>query len=170
MDAPLQLVYSIATYIRIEVEDAQRLLEMNDVVQKLRFLLELLNKEVEVLELGRKIQTEAQSEMEKTQREYYLREQLKAIQRELADGDEPGAEIEQFRRKIDESNMTEEARKEAERELDRLSKLSVASAEYGVIRTYLDWLTSMPWDKRSEDNLEIGHARKRRIAGRSLRT
>lgn len=159
VDEPLQLVYSIATYIRIEVEDAQHLLEMNDIVEKLRFLLELLNKEVEVLELGRKIQTEAQSEMEKTQREYYLREQLKAIQRELADGDEPGAEIEQFRKKIDESNMSDEARKEADRELDRLSKLSVASAEYGVIRTYLDWLTSMPWDKRSDDNLEIGHAR-----------
>lgn len=159
VDEPLQLVYSIATYIRIEVEDAQRLLEMDDIIQKLRFLLELLNKEVEVLELGRKIQTEAQSEMEKTQREYYLREQLKAIQRELSDGDEPGAEIDQFRKKIDESNMSDEARKEAERELDRLSKLSVASAEYGVIRTYLDWLTSMPWDKRSEDNLEIGHAR-----------
>ncbi|MEO1290280.1 MAG: endopeptidase La, partial [Chloroflexota bacterium] len=159
VDEPLQLIYSIATYIRIEIEDSQRLLEMDDIVAKLRFLLELLNKEVEVLELGRKIQTEAQSEMEKTQREYYLREQLKAIQRELSDGDESGAEADQFRRKIDESNMPDEARKEAERELDRLSKLSVASAEYGVIRTYLDWLTNMPWDQRTEDNLEISHAR-----------
>ncbi len=159
VDEPLQLVYSVATYIRIGVEDAQRLLEMDDVVAKLRFLLELLNKEVEVLELGRKIQTEAQSEMEKTQREYYLREQLKAIQRELSDGDEPTVDAELFRQKIDESNMPEEARKEAERELDRLKKLSVASAEYGVIRTYLDWLTSMPWDQRTADNLEIKHAR-----------
>lgn len=159
VDDPLQLVYSIATYIRIDIEDAQRLLEMDSVLAKLRFLLELLNKEVEVLELGRKIQTEAQSEMEKTQREYYLREQLKAIQRELADGDDQGAEVSQFRKKIDEANMSDEALKEAERELDRLSKLSVASAEYGVIRTYLDWLTSMPWDKRTEDNLDISHAR-----------
>lgn len=160
VDDPLQLVYSIATYVRIDLDDAQKLLEMNTVPAKLRFLLELLNKEVEVLELGRKIQTEAQSEMEKTQREYYLREQLKAIQRELADGDGETAETEQFRRKIDESTMPDEARKEAERELDRLGKLSVASAEYGVIRTYLDWLTNMPWDQRTDDNLDIAHARK----------
>ncbi len=159
VDDPLQLVYSIATYVRIELEDAQRLLELNSISEKLRLLLELLNKEVEVLELGRKIQTEAQSEMEKSQREYYLREQLKAIQRELSEGDDQFEEVEQFRRKIDEVNMTEEARKEADRELDRLSKLSVASAEYGVIRTYLDWLTSMPWDQRTEDNLAIAHAR-----------
>lgn len=159
VEDPLQLVYSIATYVRIDLEDAQKLLEIDSVMQKLRFLLELLNKEVEVLELGRKIQTEAQSEMEKTQREYYLREQMKAIQRELADGDDPSAEVEQFRQKIEEAKMSEEARKEAERELERLSKLSVASAEYGVIRTYLDWLTSMPWDKRTDDNLTIPHAR-----------
>jgi ATP-dependent Lon protease len=159
VDDPLQLVYSIATYVRIELEDAQRLLEMNSVQEKLLLLLEILNKEVEVLELGRKIQTEAQSEMEKSQREYYLREQLKAIQRELAEGDDQFEEVEQFRQKIDEANMTEEARKEADRELDRLSKLSVASAEYGVIRTYLDWLTSMPWDQRTDDNLDIAHAR-----------
>src|SRR5690606_1096313 len=116
-------------------------------------------KEIEVLELGRKIQTEAQTEMEKMQREYYLREQLKAIQRELGEGDEQTVEVEEFRRKIAESGMTEEARKEAERELDRLSKLPTAAAEYGVIRTYLDWLTSLPWNQRSEDNLDIAHAR-----------
>jgi ATP-dependent Lon protease len=160
VDDPLQLVYSVATYVRIDLDDAQKLLEIDSVSQKLRFLLELLNKEVEVLELGRKIQTEAQSEMEKTQREYYLREQLKAIQRELSEGDEQLVEIEQFRKKIAEAQMTDEARKEAERELDRLSRLSVASAEYGVIRTYLDWLTSMPWQKRTDDNLAISHARK----------
>jgi ATP-dependent Lon protease len=158
VDDPLQLVYSIATYIRISLEDSQRLLEIDSMLQKLRVLLELLNKEVEVLEIGRKIQTEAQSEIEKTQRDYYLREQLKAIQRELSDGDET-AEIEQFHQRIEEANMSPEALKEAERELDRLSKLSVASAEYGVIRTYLDWLTSMPWDKRTEDNLDISNAR-----------
>lgn len=159
VDDPLQLAYSIATYIRINTQDAQHLLEMDHVVPKLRFLLELLNKEIEVLELGRKIQTEAQSEMEKTQREYYLREQLKAIQRELAEGDEQGTEVLQFRKKIDEAQMTDEALKEAERELDRLSKLSIASAEYGVIRTYLDWLTNMPWNQRTDDNLNIAHAR-----------
>jgi ATP-dependent Lon protease len=159
VEDPMQLVYSVATYVRIDLKDAQKLLEIDSVIGKLRMLLELLNKEIEVLELGRKIQTEAQSEMEKTQREYYLREQLKAIQRELSDGDEQSMEVEQFRRKIESANMSDEARKEAERELDRLSKLSVASAEYGVIRTYLDWLTSMPWSKRTDDNLDIAHAR-----------
>ncbi|CAG0972419.1 hypothetical protein ANRL2_01754, partial [Anaerolineae bacterium] len=103
--------------------------------------------------------TEAQSEMEKVQREYYLREQLKAIQRELGEGDEQAVEVDEFRQKIAESDMPDEARKEAERELDRLSKLPTAAAEYGVIRTYLDWLTSLPWNKRTEDNLDIAHAR-----------
>lgn len=156
---PLQLVYSIATYIRIDLEKAQKLLEMDSTLSKLRFLLELLNKEIEVLELGRKIQTEAQSEMEKSQREYFLREQMKAIQRELAEGDEQSVDVEEFRKKLAEAGLTEEARKEGERELDRLSRLSVASAEYGVIRTYLDWLTSMPWSKRTDDDLNIAHAR-----------
>jgi ATP-dependent Lon protease len=157
---PLQLVYSIATYIRIDLEKAQRLLEMDSTLAKLRYLLEVINKEVEVLELGRKIQNEAQSEMEKSQREYYLREQLKAIQRELSDGDETMVEVDEFRRKIESSGMTEEARKEGMRELDRLSRLSPASAEYGVIRTYLDWLTSMPWAQRTEDILDIANGRK----------
>ena len=156
---PLQLVYSIATYIRIDLEKAQRLLEMDSTLSKLRFLLELLNKEIEVLELGRKIQTEAQSEMEKSQREYFLREQMKAIQRELAEGDEQSVDVEDFRKKLAEVGLPDEARKEGERELDRLARLSVASAEYGVIRTYLDWLTSMPWSKRTDDDLDIAHAR-----------
>jgi len=159
VDDPLQLVYTIATYIRIDLVDAQELLELDSVEAKLRRLMSILTKELEVLELGRKIQTEAQSEMEKVQREYFLREQLKAIQRELGEGDEQTVEIEEFRRKIAESDMTEEAHKEATRELDRLSKLPTAAAEYGVIRTYLDWITSLPWSKRTDDNLDIAHAR-----------
>lgn len=159
VDDPLQLVYSVATYVRLELEEAQKLLEMHSVMEKLHRLLALIAKEVEVLELGRKIQNDAQSEMEKTQREYYLREQMKAIQRELADGDDTLAEVEEFRRRIADAQMSEEAEKEAIRELDRLSKLSVASAEYGVIRTYLDWLTAMPWSKSTDDNLDIRHAR-----------
>ena len=123
-------------------------------------LMSILGKELEVLELGRKIQTEAQTEMEKMQREYYLREQLKAIQRELGEGDEQAVEVEEFRKKIAEAGMPEEAEKEALRELDRLSKLPIAAAEYGVIRTYLDWLTDLPWSKRTDDNLDIAHARK----------
>ncbi len=159
VDDPLQLAYTIATYIRIDLEEAQALLELDSTEAKLRRLMTLLSKELEVLELGRKIQTEAQTEMEKVQREYYLREQLKAIQRELGEADEQAVEVEEFRLKIAEAGMPEEAKKEAERELDRLSKLPTAAAEYGVIRTYLDWLTSLPWSQRSEDNLNIAHAR-----------
>lgn len=159
LDDPLQLVYAIATYVRIDLADSQELLELQSVEAKLHRLMTLLSKELEVLELGRKIQTEAQGEMEKVQREYYLREQLKAIQRELGEADEQLAEVESFRLKIDEAEMPEEAQKEALRELDRLSRLPMAAAEYGVIRTYLDWLTSLPWNKRSEDDLDIVHAR-----------
>jgi len=159
VDGPLELVYSIATYVRIDLDKAQDLLEMDSTYEKLRRLLEILNKEIEVLELGRKIQSDAQTEMEKTQRDYYLREQMKAIQRELADGDDQMEEISMFRQAIEEAGMPEEAEKEAQRELERLSKLSVASAEYGVIRTYLDWLVNMPWQRRTDDNLEIKHAR-----------
>ncbi len=112
-----------------------------------------------MLELGQKIQTEAQSEMEKVQREYFLREQLKAIQRELGERDEQAIEIDEFRQKIEAAQLPEEARKEANRELDRLAKLPTAAAEYGVIRTYLDWLTSLPWSKITPDNLDIQHAR-----------
>jgi ATP-dependent Lon protease len=160
LEDPLQLVYAVANQMRtIDLEDAQRLLELDSATEKLRALLGLLTKEVEVLELGRKIQSEAQSEMEKTQREYFLREQLKAIQRELGEADEQQMEVEEFRKKIEGSGMPEEAEKEARRELDRLSKLPTAAAEYGVIRTYLDWLTSLPWSVQTADNLDIAHAR-----------
>ena len=159
VDDPLQLVYALATYIRISLEDQQNLLRLDSVLEKLRRLMTILTKELEVLELGHQIQTEAQSEMEKMQREYFLREQLKAIQRELGEGDEQAVEIEEFRRKIDQANMPEEAEREARRELDRLSRLPTAAAEYGVIRTYLDWMVSLPWNITTEDNLDIQHAR-----------
>lgn len=159
LDEPLQLVYALATYIRLDLEDLQNLLRLDSTLDKLRTLMGLLNKELEVLELGHKIQSEAQSEMEKMQREYFLREQLKAIQRELGEGDEQTVEAEEFRKKIDEADMSEEAEREARRELDRLSRLPTAAAEYGVIRTYLDWMTSLPWSERTDDNLNIEHAR-----------
>ncbi|NDJ74824.1 MAG: endopeptidase La [Chloroflexi bacterium] len=159
VNEPLQLVYALATYIRIALEDQQNLLRLDAVIDKLRTLMSILTKELEVLELGHKIQSEAQSEMEKMQREYFLREQLKAIQRELGEGDEQAVEVEEFRRKIEQANMPEEAAREARRELDRLSRLPTAAAEYGVIRTYLDWMVNLPWDVRTEDNLEIVHAR-----------
>jgi ATP-dependent Lon protease len=158
-DDPRQLVYLISTSIRMDLQDAQEILELDHIVDKLRRLTNILNRELEVLELGKKIQSEAQSEMEKMQREYFLREQLKAIQRELGEGDEQQMEIEELRTKINEAGMPEEAEKEALRELSRLEKLPPAAAEYGVIRTYLDWLTSLPWSVTTDDTLDIPHAR-----------
>lgn len=161
LEDPLQLTYAVANQMKqISQEDAQKLLELDDIAEKMRWLLGLLTKELQVLELGHKIQTEAQSEMEKTQHEYFLREQLKAIRRKLGEEDEQQIEVEEFRKKIEESGMPEEAEKEARRELDRLSKLPTAAAEYSVIRTYLDWLTSLPWNVQTEDDLDMAHARK----------
>ncbi|HML22159.1 MAG TPA: endopeptidase La [Aggregatilinea sp.] len=159
VEDPLQLVYALATYTRLDLDAQQNLLRLDSTLEKLRTLMSVLTKELEVLELGHKIQTEAQSEMEKMQREYFLREQLKAIQRELGEGDEQLVEVEEFRRKIEEAHMPEEAEREARRELDRLQRLPTAAAEYGVIRTYLDWLVNLPWDVRTDDNLDIAHAR-----------
>lgn len=158
-EQPLQTAYTAATYLRMDLKDGQQILEIDNLTQKLRRLTALLGKELEVLELGRKIQDEAQSEIEKVQREFYLREQLKAIQRELGEGDEQQADAEEFRQKIEQAGMTAEAEKEALRELDRLSRLPSAAAEYGVIRNYLDWLTALPWSTGTDDNLDIAHAR-----------
>jgi ATP-dependent Lon protease len=159
LDSPLQTVYTIANFQRIELEDAQELLEIDSVADKLHKLVALLAREVEVLEIGQRIQNEARSEIEKVQREYFLHEQLKAIQRELGEADEQTVEVDEFRKKIDAAQMPEEADKQSRRELDRMSRLPTAAAEYGVIRTYLDWLVSLPWSITTEDNLDISHAR-----------
>ncbi len=159
LDDPRQLVYFIATNVRMELPDAQAILEIDGVREKLLKLTTILTKELEVLELGRKIQTEAQSEMEKLQREYFLREQLKAIRKELGEGDEQTLEIEEYRNKIAKAGMPEEAEKEALRELSRMEKMPTQAAEYSVIKTYLDWLTDMPWQVTTEDQLDIAHAR-----------
>ena len=158
MGDPRQLVYALATFLRIDLAKAQELLELDLISDKLQNLIAILSKELEVLELGRKIQEDAQSEIGEMQRDYYLREQLKAIQRELGEGDEQAVEIAEFRQKIESASMPEEALKEASRELARLAKLPTAAAEYGVIRTYLDWMTSMPWGITIDDNLEIENA------------
>ena len=157
---PRQLVYLVCTSMRMDLQDAQAILELDQVTEKMRRLTAILARELEVLELGKKIRTEAQSEMEKMQREYFLREQLKAIQRELGEGNEQQVEIEELRKKIAEAHMPEEAEKEALRELSRLEKLHPAASEYGVIRTYLDWLVSLPWSITTQDVLDIAHARK----------
>jgi ATP-dependent Lon protease len=137
----------------------QELLESVDVAERLQKLVSALTKEAEVLELGSKIQSEVQSEMSKTQREYYLREQMKAIQKELGDADDRTQEIEGLRQKIEAAGMTEEAKKEALRELDRLAKMPPAAAEYTVARTYIDWLVALPWQQETTDNVEIAGAR-----------
>jgi ATP-dependent Lon protease len=159
VEDPLQTAYTIANFQRMELKDAQEILEINSVSEKLKKLIGLLVREAEVLQLGQKIQNEARGEIEKVQREYFLREQMKAIQKELGEKDEQTAEAEEFRKKIEEANMPEEAAQQAKRELERLSRLPPAAAEYGVIRTYLDWLVSLPWSKSTEDNLDISHAR-----------
>jgi ATP-dependent Lon protease len=137
----------------------QELLETVAVAERLQRLVAALTKEAEVLELGSKIQSEAQSEMSKSQREYYLREQMKAIQKELGDGDDRTQEIDALRQKIEAAGMTEEAKNEAVRELDRLAKMPPAAAEYTVARTYIDWLVSMPWQQETADNVDIAAAR-----------
>ncbi|MCL4561243.1 MAG: endopeptidase La [Chloroflexi bacterium] len=156
---PLQTVYTIANFQRMELPEAQAILEMDSVSEKLHRLVAILAREGEVLELGQKIQNEARSEIEKMQREYFLREQLKAIHRELGEADEQAADVEEFRKKIETAGMPEEADKQSRRELDRLSRLPTAAAEYGVIRTYLDWLVTLPWSISTPDNLDIAHAR-----------
>src|SRR5438132_13558377 len=138
----------------------QEVLETLDVRLRLQKIVAALTKEAEVLELGSKIQSEVQSEVSKTQREYYLREQLKAIQKELGGSDERTQEIEELRAKIEASGMPEEAHKEATRELDRLAKMPPAAAEYTVARTYLDWLIAMPWRTETVDNVDIAEARR----------
>ena len=159
LEDPLQTVYTIANFQRMALEDAQELLELDSASKKLHKLIGILAREVEVLEIGQRIQNEARSEIEKVQREYFLREQLKAIQRELGEADEQAVEAEEFRQKIDAAHMPEEAEKQSRRELDRLARLPTAAAEYGVIRTYLDWLVSLPWAITTPDNLDIAHAR-----------
>ena len=159
LDDPLQVAYTIANFQRLDLSEAQELLELNSVSEKLRKLVNFLTRELEMLEIGQRIQNQARSEIEKVQKEYFLREQIKAIRTELGEADDQTAEVEEFRQQIEEAAMPEESEKQAKRELDRLSHLPSAAAEYGVIRTYLDWMVSLPWSKMTDDNLDISRAR-----------
>jgi ATP-dependent Lon protease len=159
IDDASALGHLIAGALRISTEEKQQLLEEVDVGTRLRRLSEILARELEVIQLGSKIQSQVQSEIDKGQREYYLREQLKAIQQELGEGDEQQAELNELRERIDAAKLPEDARKQADRELSRLERLPAAAAEYGVIRTFLEWLTELPWSVTTEDNLDIAHAR-----------
>jgi len=137
----------------------QELLETLDVKARLERLNKVLVKDLEVLEVGNKIQSQVKTELQKNQREYYLREQMKAIQKELGEGDDQQREYNELRDKIEKAGMPEEVKKEALRELDRLSKMSPAAAEYTVARTYLDWLVALPWNKRTEAEIDIAKAK-----------
>jgi ATP-dependent Lon protease len=159
VDDPSALSHLVASTLRLKTEEKQALLEQADVYKRLREVLRILNRELEVVELGTKIQSQVQSELDKGQREYFLRQQLKAIQEELGEGDDQQAELAELREQIEAKNLPEDVRKAADRELSRLEKLPPAAAEYGVIRTYLDWILSLPWNETTEDNLDLDHAR-----------
>jgi ATP-dependent Lon protease len=159
LDDPAALAHLIAGALRISTEEKQELLEEVEVVGRLRHLSQILARELEVVQLGTQIQSQVQSEVDKGQREFFLRQQLKAIQDELGEGDEQQAEVNELREKIEAAKLPEHAQKAADRELSRLEKLPPAAAEHGVIRTYLEWLTELPWAAETEDNLDIPHAR-----------
>jgi ATP-dependent Lon protease len=161
VDDPSALCHLVASTLRtIKTEERQEILEEVNVELRLRLVSQILNRELEVFELGSKIQSQVQSEMEKGQREYFLRQQLKAIQQELGEGDPEQAEVNELREQLDALELPEDTRKAANRELGRLEKLPSAAAEYGVIRTYLEWILTLPWHTYTEDNLDLDHARK----------
>ncbi|MCX7913957.1 MAG: endopeptidase La [Thermodesulfovibrionales bacterium] len=160
MDDPGKLADMISANLGLKTEQAQEILEMTNPIERLKKIGEILTREIQLLTIQQKIQTEAKGEIDKTQREYFLREQLKAIQRELGDIDERGEEIKEFKRKIEEAKMPEKVLKEAEKQVKRLEKMHPDSAEAGTIRTYLEWLTELPWSKSTQDQLDIKMAEK----------
>lgn len=160
VDSSRQLVNIVATNAGLDPKSAQEVLEEDSLKEKMRKLIVHLTHEKEVLSLGQKIQSEAKEEMSKAQRDYFLRQQLKAINKELGETDEDTTEVEAYELKLEDAGLPEEAMKEARRELKRLSGMSPQAAEYTVIKSYLDWLVDLPWNHRSEDRTEIEGARK----------
>jgi ATP-dependent Lon protease len=160
VEDPSTLCDLVASALRLATHEKQALLETASVRERLREVSRLLNRELELMELGSKIQSQVQSELEEGQREFFLRQQLKAIQQELGEGDDQQADIAELRTQLDELDLPEEIDKAARRELSRLEKLPPAAAEYGVIRTYLDWIVTLPWNDVTDDNLDLGRARR----------
>ena len=160
LDDPGRLADLVASNLGLKAEQAQEVMEIFDPIQRLRRVSEMLSREIELLIVQQKIQSEARGEIDKTQREYFLREQLKAIQKELGDIDERAEEVREFRKKIEDAKMPEKVFKEAEKQLKRLEKMHPDSAEAATIRTYLDWLVELPWAKSTKDNLDIKIAEK----------
>jgi ATP-dependent Lon protease len=160
IEDPGRLADLIASNLGLKTEQAQEILEITDPIQKLKRVSEILGREIELLTVQHKIQSDARGEIDKTQREYFLREQLKAIQKELGDIDERAEEIREFRKKIEEAKMPEKVMKEAEKQLKRLEKMHPDSAESATVRTYLDWMVELPWSTSTKDNLDIKAAEK----------
>ena len=160
MEETGKLADLIASILELKVEDAQKILETTDPKERLKLVHNYLMKEIGILELQYKIRESAKEFMEKDQKEYFLRQQIKAIQEELGEKDERQEEIESYRKKIEKSGMPEDVKKEAEKQLKRLERMHPDSAEAGVIRTYLDWLVELPWDKRTNDKLDLKRAKK----------
>jgi ATP-dependent Lon protease len=159
VDDPSALCHLVASTLRLKTEEKQRLLELVSIEARLHEVSLILNRELEVFELGTKIQSQVQSELEKGQREFFLRQQMKAIQEELGEGDPEQAEMAELRGRIEALELPEEVEKAAARELSRLERLPSAAAEYGVIRTYLDWIATLPWGATTADNLDLDRAR-----------
>ncbi|HEU4656412.1 MAG TPA: endopeptidase La [Capillimicrobium sp.] len=159
VEEPGALANLIGGALRLKTAEKQELLEEVDVAARLRRLSQLLARELEVISIGSKIQSQVQSELDASQREYFLRQQLKAIQEELGEEDESVAEANVLREQLDAAGLPENVREVADRELSRLEKLPPMAAEHGVIRTYLEWLATLPWSKSTEDNLDLAHAR-----------
>ncbi|HEX5193539.1 MAG TPA: endopeptidase La [Solirubrobacteraceae bacterium] len=159
VEDPVMLSHLISGALRLPAADKQSLLEELDVAKRLRRLSEVLASERQVVEIGSEIQSQVQSELQKGQREFFLRQQLKAIQDELGEGDEAQAEANELREQLEALKLPEEVSKQVDRELGRLGRLQPAMAEYGVVRTYLEWIASLPWDTSTEDNLDLKHAR-----------
>ncbi|MGB5983669.1 MAG: endopeptidase La, partial [Desulfobacterales bacterium] len=157
---PSMLADMVTSTINTTVEEKQQVLETLNINERLKLVVKQVNRNLEILELGHKIQSQVKDDMDKTQREYYLRQQLKAIREELGEKDESSGEVEEYRKKVEAKKLPEEASKEAERELNRLSRMHPSSAEYSVATTYLDWLTGLPWHDKTKDNLDIKRARK----------
>ena len=160
LDDPAELAHLIAGALRIPTEEKQGLLEEVDVAKRLRRLSEVLARELDVVQLGSKIQSQVESQMTEQQREYFLRQQLRAIQEELGEVDESEAEVRELAEQIEAANLPEHARKQAERELSRLEKLPPQAAEHGVIRTYLEWIVSLPWSVATDDDIDLKKARR----------
>ncbi len=160
IEEPGILADLIASSLNLSKEEKQLILETVDVKKRLQKVNNLINRELQILRLGQKIQSQVKQDIDKSQREYYLRQQLKTIKEELGEKDERSLEVEEYRAKIEKKGLPEEAKKEAERELNRLARMHPSSSEYTVAATYLDWLTVLPWNESTKDNLDVKKAQK----------